>query len=53
MIYNIIKILENNNCDIVQFGIKLVNLEGELVGEWTRQDMTFNNSKDGQIRKLI
>ena len=41
-----IKILENNNCDIVQFGIKLVNLEGELVGEWTRQDMTFNNSKD-------
>ncbi|MBR1418183.1 MAG: glycosyltransferase family 2 protein, partial [Synergistaceae bacterium] len=41
-----IKILEENNCDAVQFGIKLVDLDGKLTDEWPRQDMTFNNSQE-------
>ena len=41
-----IKILENNNCDLAQFGIKLVNLDGELIKTWGRDDLIFNNSSD-------
>ena len=41
-----IKILEENNCDVVQFGIKLVDLDGKFIDEWARHDMTFNNSQE-------
>ena len=30
----------------MQFGIKLVDLDGERVGSWPRQDMTFNNPSE-------
>ena len=41
-----IKILEANNCDIVQFGIKRVNLNVKILGLWRRKDMTINNSQE-------
>ena len=41
-----IKVLEENDCDMVQFGICDVDLKGNIIKEWHRDNMTFNNSRD-------
>ena len=41
-----IKILEANNLDLVQFGIKLVDLDGKNLGSWRREDLTFNSPNE-------
>ena len=41
-----IKVLEENDCDMVQFGIYTVDLDGNIIKEWHRDNMTFNNSRD-------
>ena len=41
-----IKVLEANDCDIVQFGIKRVNFNGKILGLWSRKDLTFNSPQE-------
>ena len=41
-----IKVLEENNCDMVQFGIYDVELGGEIIGKWQRDNITLNSTHD-------
>ncbi|MBR0097108.1 MAG: glycosyltransferase family 2 protein [Synergistaceae bacterium] len=41
-----IKILEENNADMVQFGIYDVDLDGKIIKEWQRDDLTLNNASE-------
>ena len=44
-----IKILENNHCDMVQFGSNLVDLDGNVIKKWIREELTFNNPRDAYL----
>ena len=41
-----IKILEENDCDMVQFGIYDVDLDGQIVGKRRRENITLNSPKE-------
>ena len=41
-----IKVLEEHDCDMAQFGIKLVDRDGNLIEKWERQDLIFNNTSE-------
>ena len=38
-----IKVLEENNCDMAQFGFYDADLDGKIIGKWHRENMTFNS----------
>ena len=42
----VIKVLEENNCDMVQFGIYNVGSNGEIISKWQRENMTLNSPRD-------
>lgn len=41
-----IKVLEENDCDMVQFGIKLVNLYGKILSLWQHDAKIFNQTEE-------
>ena len=41
-----IKILEENDCDMVQFGIYNVEFDGKIIGKWRRENVTLNSPRD-------
>lgn len=42
----VIKALEENDCDIAQFGVNFVDLDGKIIKDWRRDSIMFNSSHD-------
>ena len=41
-----IQVLEENDCDMVQFGMRLVDFDGKVMHEWPRDNMKLGNTRD-------
>jgi len=41
-----IKILEENSCDMVQFAIYSVDIDGKILKEWRRENLIFNDARE-------
>ena len=47
-----IKVIEENNLDIVQFGLNLVTPDGKVLGQDSPSEMRFNNTRDNFLYAL-